>query len=239
MLLTPTEAIAHVSQPLAGFPACIAGSAVAAETYGLPLGDKADVDVFCYSDLALVAATQRLIDSGFQLEDRFARVWERWLRYGFRNWHTNSIKFRDPSGLEVNLVYKLLGKNPVNSLAQVIESFDFGLLAVGYDLLTGNKHDMRSYLFPTYDIDGPLPMMSNKRGSMPAASHSPRARSRTLVSRPVPRLKIPVARFRSTRPAASARSGANTKSGANTSPATTSVASVTLEVTAIEVSVVE
>lgn len=164
MLLTPTEAIAHVSQPLAGFPACIAGSAVAAETYGLPLGDKADVDVFCYSDLSLVAATQRLIDSGFQLEDRFARVWERWLRYGFRNWHTNSIKFHDPSGLEVNLVYKLLGKNPVNSLAQVIESFDFGLLAVGYDLLTGNKHDMRSYLFPTYDIDGPLPMMPNKRG---------------------------------------------------------------------------
>ena len=115
MLLTPTEAIAHVSQPLAGFPACIAGSAVAAETYGLPLGDKADVDVFCYSDLALVAATQRLIDSGFQLEDRFARAWERWLRYGFRNWHTNSIKFHDPSGLEVNLVYKLLGKIPAVS----------------------------------------------------------------------------------------------------------------------------
>jgi hypothetical protein len=65
--------------------------------------------------------------------------------------------------VDYNLVYKLMGKKPVNSLAQVIESFDFGLLATGYDLETNTFRDMRSYLFPDMDKRGPLPLMPNKR----------------------------------------------------------------------------
>ena len=160
---TPSEAIAHVSQPLATLPVCIAGSVVAAETYGLSLHATSDVDVFCYTEQALVAGIQRLLSAGFTLNDRYARVWDRWLKYGFNNWHTNSIKLDDPTGLEVNLVHKLIGKHPVNSLSQVLESFDFGLLGVGYDLSTGKRQDMRAYLFPGYDLDGPLPLMPNKR----------------------------------------------------------------------------
>ena len=160
---SPTEAIAHVSQPLATLPVCIAGSVVAAETYGLSLHKSSDVDVFCYTEQSLIASAQRMKDAGFLLNDRFARVWDRWLKFGLRGWHTNSIKFEDPTGLEVNLVHKLVGGHPLNSMSQVLESFDFGLLAVGYDMLTMKKHDMREYLFPHLDPDGPLPLMPNKR----------------------------------------------------------------------------
>ena len=52
-LMTPTELIGSVAQQLTALPACIAGSAVAAELCGLPLGQFADVDVFCYSDAAM------------------------------------------------------------------------------------------------------------------------------------------------------------------------------------------
>lgn len=161
--LTPGEAIAHVSQPLATLPVCIAGSVVAAETYGLALHTTSDVDVFCYTEQSLIAGVQRMLSAGFTLNDRFTRVWDRWLKFGMRGWHTNSIKLDDPSGLEVNLVHKLVGKHPLSSMSAVLESFDFGLLAVGYDMLTGNKHDMRAYMFPGYDVDGALPLMPNKR----------------------------------------------------------------------------
>ena len=161
--LSPTEAIGQVLTPLTALPACVAGSAVASETYGLDLSDSSDVDVFCYTEQALIAGIERLLHAGFTLDDRFGRVWERWLRYGLRGWHTNSMKLHSPAGLETNLVYKLVGKHPLTSLSQVLESFDFGLLAVGYDLLTDSKHDMREYLFPGMNVDGPLPMMPNKR----------------------------------------------------------------------------
>ena len=145
-------------------PACIAGSVIAANVYDLPLSQQSDIDVFCYSDHAVIAATQKLLNTGFQLDERFSKVWARWLRWGFKSWHTNSIKLFDPtSGMEVNLVYKLLGGHPVTSLSMVLESFDFGLLGAGYDLLQQKQLDMRSYLFPDYDLDGPLPLMPNKR----------------------------------------------------------------------------
>jgi hypothetical protein len=69
--------------------------------------------------------------------------------------------------VEWNLVYKLADGHPTTSLAQVIESFDFGLLGTGYDVEHGMRRDLRPYLFP--DIHGadsigvPLPMMPNKR----------------------------------------------------------------------------
>jgi len=164
-LLSPAEVIGRVSQVLSELPACIAGSSVAAETYGMPLSDSSDVDVFAYSEPALMAGTQKLLDAGFNLHPRFERVWERWLQFGCRTWHTNSIKFLDPDGLEVNIVHKLTGGHPANSLAAVLESFDFGLLGVGYDLQLGQRMDLRSFLFPSHDLDGPLPLMPNKRAS--------------------------------------------------------------------------
>lgn len=163
--LRPSVVIGAVAKPLAGLPACIAGSTVAAELYNLPLQKTSDVDVFCFTEQALITAMEKLANAGFTLNERFDRVRDRWLKYGLRNWHTNSIKFDAPSRydfIEVNLVFKLVGGNPLNSLAAVLESFDFGLLAAGYDLSDGKFRDLRSYLFPGMDLNGPLPLMPNK-----------------------------------------------------------------------------
>lgn len=157
-----SDTVAEVCAPLTGLPVYLAGSLVAAETYGM---DDAfdDADVFCPSDLVIIAAVQKLLDSGFTLDDRFARVWIRWLRYGFKKWHTNSIKLVGPWGVQVNMVYKLQDGHPTTSLSQVVESFDFGLLAVGYDVETGVRRDFREALFPGKDPNGALPLMPNKR----------------------------------------------------------------------------
>ena len=106
-----------------------------------------------------------LIDNGYTLDDRFARVWVRWLKFGFTHWHTNSIKLESPSGLEVNVIFKLVDGHPTTSMSQVLESFDFGLLGTGYDLEDSSYHDLRGYLFPDFDLDGPLPLMPNKRNN--------------------------------------------------------------------------
>lgn len=142
-------------------PLGIAGSCAAAETYGSK--EWADLDVFAYSDHALVAATQSLLDHGFTMDERFERVWYRWLRYGFKGWHTNSMKLHSPSDVEVNVIHKTIGGSATTSLAQVLESFDFGLLATGYDVESEQRMDMRGYLFPNHDPNGPLPMLPNKR----------------------------------------------------------------------------
>ena len=164
MTLIPSEAIGVVAQEITALPACIAGSAVSAETYGLPFGQFSDVDVFCFSKEALISTVQRLLAAGFTVDDRHARVWHRWVKYGIGTWHTNSLKMHDPTGdIETNLIFKVTNKIPLTSLSDVLESFDFGLLATGYDMEVGVKRDMRSYLFPTYDIDGPLPMMPARR----------------------------------------------------------------------------
>lgn len=164
MTLIPSEAIGVVAQEITALPACIAGSAVSAETYGLPFGKFSDVDVFCFSKEALISGVQRLLAADFTVDDRHARVWHRWLKYGVGGWHTNSLKMHDPTGdIETNLIFKVTNKIPLTSLSDVLESFDFGLLATGYDMEVGIKRDMRSYLFPTYDIDGPLPMMPARR----------------------------------------------------------------------------
>ena len=162
-LMTPTELIGSVAQQLTALPACIAGSAVAAELHGLPLGQFADVDVFCYSDAAMLAGAMRLMQAGFELEDRHSRVWHRWIKYGVSGWHTNSLKLMTGDGVELNLIYKKVNRHPLTSLAAVLESFDFGLLAAGYDLELGTHHDMRTYLFPDLDPEGPLPLMPQRR----------------------------------------------------------------------------
>lgn len=158
-------AIATVSAPLQGLPVFIAGSACAEETYALPNAHD-DVDLFTPSEQALFITVQRLLDKGYILNDRHSRVWARWIKYGFKRWHTNSLRMTDPSGIiKTNVIYKLIDGHPTTSLSQVVESFDFGLLATGWDLETGTHHDFRSGLFPGLDPDGPLPLMPNKRAN--------------------------------------------------------------------------
>ena len=160
-----TDAIVQVSEVLTALPACVAGSAVASAEYNLPDSDFTDVDVFCYSRESLIQGVNLLRSAGYTVEPRFERVLHRWIKYGLNGWHTNSMKMLDPSGAEINLIYKLVNKHPLTSLAQVLESFDFGLLGIGYDLEDGTRRDMRSYLFPDHDIDGPLPLMPARRDS--------------------------------------------------------------------------
>lgn len=158
-------AIGAVAKPLTELPVCIAGSSVAALVYDKPLGDDADIDAFCYTEEALIAAMTILhAHPDFTLNERSERVYSRWLKFGLKNWHTNSIKFDSKYGFQVNLVYKLTGGHPNNSLSAVIESFDFGLLGVGFDLsLDTQLRDLRPFLFPGYDLNGPLPLMPNKQ----------------------------------------------------------------------------
>lgn len=162
--MSASAIIADVRTQLAGEPVYLAGSLVASATYGKNNAHH-DVDLFCPTDQVLISVGQRLLCEGYKLDDRFERVWARWLRYGFKKWHTNSLRLMSPSGIETNLVYKLTDGHPTTSLGQVIESFDFGLLAVGYELESNTFRDMRSYLFPGENPDGPLPLMPNKRSN--------------------------------------------------------------------------
>ena len=156
--------IADVLTQCAGDPVFLAGSLVAEDTYGLS-NAHADVDLFCPTPQVLMSQGQKLISSGYKLDERMARVWFRWLRFGFNHWHTNSLKLMSPGGIEVNVVYKLADGHPTTSLSQVLESFDFGLLGTGYECETGTRRDLRPYLFPGMDIDGPLPLMPNKQAN--------------------------------------------------------------------------
>lgn len=160
-LLTPTEAIGETAALLKGQPVFLAGSAVAAETYGKPV--FGDVDLFTPSMNVLISTVQIMLDNGYTLDDRFDRVWHRWLRYGTKKWHTNSIRLHSKRDVPINVVFKLVDGHPTTSLSQVLESFDFGLLGTGYDLETTTYRDLRPYLFPGSDPDGPLPLMPNKR----------------------------------------------------------------------------
>lgn len=154
--------IADVSTLLAGESVFLAGSLVAEQAYG-KVNSHHDVDMFMPTSEMLVATTQRLLCNDYKFDDRSDRIWARWLSYGFKSWHTNSIRLLSPAGIETNLVYKLSDGHPTTSLSQVLESFDFGLLGMGYDLRDGTYRDLRPYLFPGMDVNGPLPMMPNKR----------------------------------------------------------------------------
>lgn len=161
-----TDAITEVLTNLSGVNGFLTGSTVAAADHGFDYA-WSDIDVFMPTSHTLVAAVQRLLGQGYKLDDRFSRVWERWLRYGFKSWHTNSIRLHSPGGIETNLVYKLTEGHAATSLAEVIESFDFGLLCSGYELETGTYRNMGSYLFPSLwsplHPTLPLPMMPSKR----------------------------------------------------------------------------
>jgi hypothetical protein len=162
--MTPDQAFQTVRPLLDGQPVFLVGSAVAAKAHSNPNGFN-DLDLFVPSPEVLVSTIQTLLHEGCTMNDRFSRVWYRWLRYGLKGWNTNSMQMQASNGLVLNIVYKLADKHPTTSLAQVIESFDFGLLAMGYDLESGEFRDMRSFLFPGLDPEGPLPLMPGKRAN--------------------------------------------------------------------------
>jgi hypothetical protein len=163
-VLPAGDVISYVRALLPGQPVFLAGSLVAEHTYGLT-DAHSDVDLFCPTGNVLVAVGQRLLCEGFTLDDRFERVWQRWLKYGFKTWHTNSLKLLSPIGEDFNLVYKLTEGHAATSLASVLESFDFGLLGTGYDLESNQYRDMRPYLFPFTNDFSQLPLMPNKRAN--------------------------------------------------------------------------
>lgn len=162
--MSTSAIIADVRQLLRGEPVFLAGSLVAADTYGLPDAFH-DVDLFCPTPQVLISIGQRLLDHGYKFDDRFGRVWARWLKYGMKGWHTNSLRLTSPGGIETNLVYKLTEGHPATSLSQVLESFDFGLLGMGWDLESDTFRDLRPYLFPNVTTRDRLPMMPNKRSN--------------------------------------------------------------------------
>lgn len=162
--MSASALVADVMQRVKGEPVFFAGSLVAAETYGI--SGYHDVDLFCPTPQVFISLGTKLQEQGFKPDDRMVRAWHRWLRYGFKSWHTNSFKLFDPNGMEWNLVYKLSDGHPTTSLAQVLESFDFGLLGTGYDVEYGIRRDLRPYLFPHVNATHPatpLPMMPAKR----------------------------------------------------------------------------
>lgn len=160
-MVKPNDAIETVSLHLGGEPGFLAGSAVAAALSGKT--EFHDVDVFVPTPTALMSISQLLLDRGGMMDDKMDRIWHRWKHMGLKGFHTNSMRISLIEGVEVNVVYKLVDGHPTTSLAQVLESFDFGLLGAGVDLEQRTFRDMRAYLFPDHDVDGPLPLMPGKR----------------------------------------------------------------------------
>ena len=153
---------------LNGSHACIAGSAVAAQEYGL-VNSYDDIDVFAYGNSSLISIANSLIERGFSLaSDNEAMKWDRWLAWDLNiGWRTNSIKLvgsvhHATEPYEVNVVYKTFEKQPVKRLSLVLESFDFGHLASGYELRTGEWRDMRPYFFPREQDYRVLPMLPDR-----------------------------------------------------------------------------
>jgi hypothetical protein len=158
------DAITKVLADTKGLPAYLAGSSVAAQVHGKHHA-YTDIDLFVPNQGSYYTLVAHLLNRGYSFEsDRFERMWARHLEYGFKAWHTNSMKLLDDTtGTEVNVIYKRVDGHETTRLSQVLESFDFGLLGVGYETLTGRFKDMREYLFPgvwdPHAPDAPLPMM--------------------------------------------------------------------------------
>jgi hypothetical protein len=162
--------IRELRSTLHGHHACLAGSAVAAMEYGLPFSYD-DIDVFAYGNSSLISIVTMLTERGFEFaSDNEAMKFDRWLAWDLNiGWRTNSIKLRGyvdgPNPLEpyeVNVVYKTFEKQPVKRLSMVLESFDFGHLAVGIELRTNEFRDMRPYFFPDMKDFKALPLLPDR-----------------------------------------------------------------------------
>lgn len=154
------DAVEKVLKTVAGLPGFLTGSSATAVATGR---DHAytDVDLFVPNQGAYFTMVQHLLNNGYAIEGpRFERMWQRHLTMGFNAWHTNSMKLNDMlTGTEVNVIYKRVDNHETTQLSQVIESFDFGVLGVGYETDTGTFRDMRSYLFPGAKDLEVLPLM--------------------------------------------------------------------------------
>lgn len=160
--------LSELRSVLCGSYACIAGSAVAAHHYSLPLSYD-DIDVFAYSNSSLISTTSILLERGFSFASSNEEMkFERWLAWDLNiGWRTNSVKLVghiDPSheDYEVNVVYKQFEKQPVKRLSMVLESFDFGHLAMGYELRTNEWRDMREFFFPNVPDFKALPLLPDR-----------------------------------------------------------------------------
>jgi hypothetical protein len=159
----------ELNSTLRGAHACIAGSAVAAAAYDLPHSYD-DIDVFAYGNSSLIAIANTLLERGFAFaSDNEAMKYDRWLAWDLNiGWRTNSIKLKGKvdqalDEYEVNVVYKTFEKQPVKRLSLVLESFDFGHLATGYELRTGEYRDMRPFFFPGYTSYMQLPLLPDRQ----------------------------------------------------------------------------
>lgn len=155
------QAITEAVDLLRGSPVFLAGSCAAASTYDKP-DAYSDLDLFVPTQQVMFTTVQRMLDHGYVMDERFSRVWHRWLKYGFKGWHTNSMKLESLSGVETNVIYKINDGHPTSTLGQVLESFDFGLLARGLDVQSNQWRDMRPYYWPDEDPDFPKPLMLDK-----------------------------------------------------------------------------
>jgi hypothetical protein len=165
---TAAEAVELVLGQARGLRCYLTGSAASAAAkardgiFGFESA-YSDVDLFVGSENEWIRSIQFLIDHGYTFGDRMEMLWTRVLHYGTLNWHTNSMRLANPEGIEVNLVYKTIGRHPTSSLSQVLETFDFGLLAMGCETEDGTYRDARSYQFPGMDPNGPLPLLPWRR----------------------------------------------------------------------------
>lgn len=159
--MSASALIADVHSIFAGEPVYLTGSLVAEDVYGKVDAHK-DVDLFVPTKEMMCVAIERLLHEGYTLDDRHDRAWYNYKHFGVGSFHTNSMRLFNGT-VETNVVHKKLGRQPLRALEEVIASFDFGLLAVGYDLELGSFHDFRSAFFPGLDPDGPLPLMPSRQ----------------------------------------------------------------------------
>jgi hypothetical protein len=163
-LIDARTAVDEVSQIVAALPVYNAGSAAASAQPHAPSPTAYDdIDLFCASESAIISVVERLVAAGFEIDDRHKRVYARWMRMGLGKWHTHSIKTSNGT-IDANVVFKIVDGHPTTSAGQVIESFDFGLLAHAFDCELMDWRDARRYYFPQVkDLDGPLPLLPLRR----------------------------------------------------------------------------
>lgn len=161
--------IKELLSTLNGAHACIAGSAVTAQEYGL-VHSYDDIDIFAYGNSSLISIANTLLERGFCFgSDNERMKWDRWLAWDLNiGWRTNSVKLvgridQSIEPYEVNVVYKTFEKQPVKRLSLVLESFDFGHLATGYELRTGEWRDMRPFFFPGASNYISLPLLPDRQ----------------------------------------------------------------------------
>jgi hypothetical protein len=155
-----TDVVDRTIEQFTGFNASAAGSFVSALHYNKP-DAWGDVDLFAHNQFELVRMVEFALNHDWEFaSDKDRKTWNRWMRFGISNFRTNTIHLSN-GRWDANLTYKSYEGNAVRSLPQVIETFDWGLLAMGYDLRSGRFFDFR----PTYFMNenwSRLPMMDER-----------------------------------------------------------------------------